>query len=564
MKHLFTLSERLKGRGRGSVTSAISATSASAIFCKLVGMVKLFMPFMKATKRQSDTTIFAESLKSLMSIFAESAESAESAKPIFANRGVKDVRVSLAQSPTNIQRISNLYITPNRYLTRFAAVFALVFCLGVGNVWGSETVYKTATFSTSNCTDNSSYTGSVTCTVGDDSWTAANAANNNGGWAYIKMGAKKAKAADATKVTTGTITTSAAYGDAITKVVVYGTIERGSVATKLIYASNSAFSTNKVEVTGPTTFTDGKMTFTISSPVASRFYKLEFVCSNTTTTNGVIQITKVEYYHAAAEPYTVSFNTGIGNPELSPRAEISGGAGITLPSTSDLTPTCSGDGWTLYGWTTAAYGSSSTTTAPTATLVGLAGAAYTPTSNITLHAVYIKSITSGDPVAQTLSFSYASHEGWNLSNCTDQSTYWLLEKYNSAYVESPTISDLSSITSISVNAGYYGGAAYGKFKIYGAGTQYGSEQSPSTNKASGGPYDVSPDTNPLSGSGKIKIECTGTSSSGNGTRLGNVTINYTAVPTINYYWSNPTCCTALAQVEGSANLSQWNAGVHIY
>ena len=57
MKHLFTLSEGLKGRGRGSVTSAISATSASAIFCKLVGMVKLFMPFMKATKRQSDTGI---------------------------------------------------------------------------------------------------------------------------------------------------------------------------------------------------------------------------------------------------------------------------------------------------------------------------------------------------------------------------------------------------------------------------------------------------------------------------------------------------------------------------
>ncbi|MBO5553072.1 MAG: hypothetical protein J5937_02595, partial [Paludibacteraceae bacterium] len=134
MKHLFTLSERLKGRGRGSVTSAISATSASAFFCKLVGMVNLFMPFMKATKRQSDTTFFAESLKSLMSIFAESAESA---KPIFANRGVKDVRVSLAQYPTNIQRISNLYLTPNRYLTRFAAVFTLVFVLGVGNVWGA-------------------------------------------------------------------------------------------------------------------------------------------------------------------------------------------------------------------------------------------------------------------------------------------------------------------------------------------------------------------------------------------------------------------------------------------
>ena len=149
MKHLFTLSERLKGRWRGSVTSAISATSASAIFCKLVGMVKLFMPFMKATRRQSDTTFFAES-----------AESAESAKPIFANRGVKDVRVSLDQYPTNIQRISNLYITPNRYFTRFAAVFALVFVLGVGDVWGADpdhTASHTYTFTTSGC---SGWTGS--------------------------------------------------------------------------------------------------------------------------------------------------------------------------------------------------------------------------------------------------------------------------------------------------------------------------------------------------------------------------------------------------------------------
>ena len=134
MKHLFTLSERSKD--------------------KLVGMVKLFMPFMKATRRQSDTTFFAVSLKSLMSIFAESAESAKSAKPIFANRGVKDVRVSLAQYPTNIQRISNLYLTPNRYFTRFAAVFTLVFVLGVGNVWGETYVM----YPNNGSTFNSSWT----------------------------------------------------------------------------------------------------------------------------------------------------------------------------------------------------------------------------------------------------------------------------------------------------------------------------------------------------------------------------------------------------------------------
>ena len=62
MKHLFTLSEWLRG--------------------KLVKLVNLVMQFLKLTKRQSDTTIFAKSLKSLkslMSIFAgnESYESTE-------------------------------------------------------------------------------------------------------------------------------------------------------------------------------------------------------------------------------------------------------------------------------------------------------------------------------------------------------------------------------------------------------------------------------------------------------------------------------------------------------
>ena len=105
MKHLFTLSEWLRAKWERLATLASSA-----------------MPFLKATKRQSDTTFFAERV--------------QSTKSIFANRGVKDVRFSLGQYPTDIQRISNLYLTPNRFFTRFAAVFALVFVLGVGNVLG--------------------------------------------------------------------------------------------------------------------------------------------------------------------------------------------------------------------------------------------------------------------------------------------------------------------------------------------------------------------------------------------------------------------------------------------
>ena len=190
----------------------------------------------------------------------------------------------------------------------FFSILLMLVTISIGNVWADDVLYKTATFSTSYCTSNSSYTGSVTCTIGSDAWTATNAANNNGGWDYVKMGAKRSGSGSSAKPTTqtGTISTSAAYSEAITKIVVNGTIERAQLdSTKLVIASNSGFSNDVVKIAGPTTFTDGKMTFTVSSPVANRYYKLEFYCYNNTSTNGVVAITSVEYYKPAAANPTV-------------------------------------------------------------------------------------------------------------------------------------------------------------------------------------------------------------------------------------------------------------------
>ncbi len=177
----------------------------------------------------------------------------------------------------------------------------LMTLFSVGQVWAGDELYKTAAFTIANCTKNSTYTGSVTCTVGTDSWTAAYAANNNGKWDYIKMGGKR-PSGGGTTVHTGTIIPSDKYSDAITKVIVNGALERGSVSAKLIYASDAAFTSDKVESSALTAFTDGKMTFTIASPVANRYYKLEFECTNGTTTNGVISISSVEYYVASSTP----------------------------------------------------------------------------------------------------------------------------------------------------------------------------------------------------------------------------------------------------------------------
>ena len=196
-------------------------------------------------------------------------------------------------------------------IKKIFSLFAAI--LFAGSLMAADEVYKTAAFTIANCTKSSSYTGSVTCKVGSDTWTAANAANNNGKWDYIKMGGKRASDGTTT-VQTGTIVTSASYSEAITKVVVNGSLDRGTVSAKLIYASNSSFTEDMVESNALTAFTSGKMTFTIASPVANRYYKLEFVCSNSTTTNGVISISSVEYYKEAGS----SDPTACATPSFDP------------------------------------------------------------------------------------------------------------------------------------------------------------------------------------------------------------------------------------------------------
>lgn len=97
---------------------------------------------------------------------------------------------------------------------------------------------------------------------------------------------------------------------------------------------------------------------------------------------------------APAEPYTVSFSTGSGNPAVNAITETSGGAGITLPA--GPTPACSADGWSFAGWAAAAVGAE-TTTAPT-----LLSGTYHPTENCTLFAVYKRTEAGGGSTTKSM------------------------------------------------------------------------------------------------------------------------------------------------------------------
>lgn len=100
--------------------------------------------------------------------------------------------------------------------------------------------------------------------------------------------------------------------------------------------------------------------------------------------------------------YTVTLNAGSGSVTNTTLTEASAGAGVTLP-----TPSLDCDGWTFAGWAAASVGAE-TTTKPTLTPAG----AYSPTSNITLYAVYQRTeeTEGGDSTPTEVSKTYTFSE----------------------------------------------------------------------------------------------------------------------------------------------------------
>ena len=102
---------------------------------------------------------------------------------------------------------------------------------------------------------------------------------------------------------------------------------------------------------------------------------------------GTKRLTTVEITYESstpAVPYTVTLNAGPGTCAASV-TEASAGAGVTLP-----TPTLDCGDWEFAGWKTTSAVTTETTTEPTLIPAG----AYSPTSDITLYAVYQRTETT--------------------------------------------------------------------------------------------------------------------------------------------------------------------------
>ena len=155
-----------------------------------------------------------------------------------------------------------------------------------------DVVYKTALFGSSYNSDNvSAYESEWSATNEGFTVNIVNANNNNGKWAYIKMGSSK-------KALVGSITTNAAIDKAITKIDL--TID--AVTTSAINSLTLKTKTADGEWTDAGTFTIavGTQSVAIATPTENMFYQIVADCKKASS-NGPIQISKVEYYITVPE-----------------------------------------------------------------------------------------------------------------------------------------------------------------------------------------------------------------------------------------------------------------------
>ena len=177
---------------------------------------------------------------------------------------------------------------------RFVSTLLLLLCIGVGNVWGEDSVYKTALFGSDYNANNSSYTGSFDATNGAFVVTVANFNNNNNGWSgQIKCGRKN-------NTSVASISTKAAIDKVVTKVSVkIESITASKVNSIKLYRSTNG--SDWTEESGFTAATGAQeASVAANNQAANLYYKVEFDCASGTA-NGFVAISKVEYYVSGSQ-----------------------------------------------------------------------------------------------------------------------------------------------------------------------------------------------------------------------------------------------------------------------
>ena len=281
-------------------------------------------------------------------------------------------------------------ITPpiaNNFLKFFFTLFAIL-TLNAATAWAEEVTYV--------------FTSKEwAAKIGS---TAANWTSNKAGAGFSNNGIQVTTAA------TGANGTSPISYDNISQIVVtYNTNTSKGKGTLSVKIGDNAVTTNNWQYSGSANGTSANFTstFDYSSPQSGKVT----LTANTTTNS--IYVVSIKIVTSAgtepptpANPYKVTLEAGPGTCAESV-TEASAGAGVTLP-----TPTLDCGDWEFVGWTTSSV-TTKTTSKPEILLTGT----YSPSTDITLYAVYKRTETTEGAgtteVTKTVSISdYASAKSW--------------------------------------------------------------------------------------------------------------------------------------------------------
>ena len=279
---------------------------------------------------------------------------------------------------------------------RLIALLTMLCTIGVGQMWAADVVCDF----TAKSAGHSAYT---------DSWkygdfTVFGGANNNNGWAYVKMGGKKENLSSANPV----YISSPKIASSVSKVqvsIIAGSLAKSGMSVNSwgVYVYSDANMTNQIDYVAGGTITKNAAIFELtpssgSAWSANNYYKVSFDLVNTTTTNGIIWLDKITFVEASgggSDPTPVDPTATFSNGEYTV-----GGAALDLStlweSNSDgaVTYSVKTDG----GTGASINGASFTATAAGSCTVQASQAAATGYNAITKEAtITVNAAQGGDP-----------------------------------------------------------------------------------------------------------------------------------------------------------------------
>lgn len=260
---------------------------------------------------------------------------------------------------------------------RLAMVLTMLLIVGIGQAWGATETITAANGVYSGSGDNAIHTWTLTsCTVvqAKGSGTAVNKSYPNRWYQNNKI----------------TFTPKSGY--TITEIVLIGS--GSSYHGQTITASTGSVNTNSSTYTSTWSGSvNSSSSLTLTLGKQFRFGSVTITYSATTATK-----------------HTVTLVPGSGSVTDTELTETSAGEGVTLP-----TPTLDCGDWEFAGWKTTSAVTTETTTEPTLIPAG----AYSPTSDITLYAVYKRTEEGEGGGSTTTTFTFssiASANNWSNGN----------------------------------------------------------------------------------------------------------------------------------------------------